>query len=43
MKTENMAKRLDELLSSVRNLQRYVNVDEDLANFVYEKKPSLSH
>ncbi len=38
MKTENMAKRLDELLSSVRNLQRYVNVDEDLATFVYGKK-----
>ena len=37
MKTENMAKRLDELLSSVRNLQRYVNVDEDLATFVYGK------
>ncbi|MDP3115159.1 MAG: dynamin family protein [Candidatus Cloacimonadaceae bacterium] len=38
MKTENMAKRLDELLSSVRNLQRYVNVDEDLATFVFGKK-----
>lgn len=38
MKTENMAKRLDELLSSVRNLQRCVDIDEDIANFVFGKK-----
>jgi hypothetical protein len=29
MKTENTAKRLDELLSSVCSLQRYVTIDED--------------